>query len=178
MAHVPRTAFQGKLLIDASAVKELIFDLAPGAMRQLKREKPGLSGVLSELPSAISQYAATLGLSNELPQQLATRTANIKLLRELLGEAEKLAEVLRESIALHEDEREADLSMIAETVKRTAARKDPSVTAAFESLLTYVSQVAAKAAATRRKNDEGDEAEAAATDAATTDAATTDAAPG
>jgi len=165
MAHVPRTAFQGKLVVDASAGKDLIFDLAPGAARQLKREKPGLAGVLAELPAAFSQYAATLGLSPELPPQIATSTANIEMLRQLLEDAEKLAEVLRESIALHEDAREAEFSMIAETVKRTAARKDPSVTAAFEKLLTYVSQIAVKAAATRRKNEGASEGDAAAPEA-------------
>ncbi|MDI1479207.1 hypothetical protein [Polyangium sp. y55x31] len=86
--------------------------------------------------------------------QKSTSTANIKLLTELLGDARKLVEVLEESIAYHEDQREAEFSQLAETVKRTAARKDPAVEAAFEKLLKYVAQVGVKAAATRRKNEE------------------------
>ncbi|MDC3961877.1 hypothetical protein [Polyangium jinanense] len=153
MAHVPIAPFTGKLLIDANAAKEIIFDLAPGAGRMLKRAQEGLEDVLLEVPSALTKYAATLGVSLDLIGRIATSTANVKLLNELLGDARKLVEVLEESIAYHEDQREAEFSQLAETVKRTVARKDPSVEAAFEKLLKYVAQVGVKAAATRRKNE-------------------------
>lgn len=154
MAHVPISPFTGKLLIDANIAKEIIVDLAPGAGRMLKRAQEGLEGVLTELPGALAKYAATLGVSLDLLARVTTSTANIKLLEELLGDARKLVEVLEESVAYHEDQREAEFSQLAETVKRTAARKDPAVEAAFEKLLKYVAQVGVKAAATRRKNEE------------------------
>ncbi|MDC0746444.1 hypothetical protein [Polyangium mundeleinium] len=154
MAHVPASQFAGKLLIDATTVKDILFDLAPGAGRMLKRAQEGLPDVLTELPSALPTYAATLGVSVEIFLRIATSTASIKQLEELLGDARKLVEVLEESIAYHEDQREAEFSQLAETVKRTAARKDPTVEAAFEKLLKYVAQVGIKAAATRRKNEE------------------------
>lgn len=154
MAHVPITAFNGKLIIDATDAKELIFDLAPGALRMLKRAQEGLDGVLLELPVALAKYATTIGVSADMITRIATSTASIKVLTALLEDANKLVEVLKESIAYHEDQREADFSQIAENVRRTAARKDPSVEAAFEKLLKYVAQVGVKAAATRRKNEE------------------------
>ncbi|TKD00572.1 hypothetical protein [Polyangium fumosum] len=154
MAHVPASQFTGKLSIDATAAKDILFDLAPGAGRMLKHAQEGIQDVLIELPSALTKYAATLGVSFEIVARIATSTTNIKLLEEQLGDARKLVEVLEESIAYHEDQREAEFSQLAETVKRTAARKDPTVEAAFEKLLKYVAQVGVKAAATRRKNEE------------------------
>ncbi|MDI1449324.1 hypothetical protein [Polyangium sp. 6x1] len=154
VAHVPASLFTGKLLIDATAAKDILFDLAPGAGRMLKHAQEGLKDVLAELPSALPKHAATLGISVDIVTRIATSTANLELLEELLGDARKLVEVLEESIAYHEDQREAEFSQLAETIKRTAARKDPSVEAAFEKLLKYVAQVGVKAAATRRKNEE------------------------
>jgi hypothetical protein len=153
MAHVPKTPFTGNLLIDATALAALIFDLAPKAARSLKREQEGIEGVLAELPTALSQFAATIGLAADTFVQIDMATKNIGLLRALLTDAEKLVEVLRESIAFQEDAREAEFSRIAENVKRAVERKDPSVGAPFEKLLTYVAQVGVKAAATRRRNE-------------------------
>ncbi len=65
--------------------------------------------------------------------------------------------MLGETIALLEDAREADFSLIAEAVKRVSGRKDPSIAAAFEKTLKYVAQYALKAASTRRKKAEAAE---------------------
>lgn len=154
MAHVPASLFTGVLLIDATPVKSFLYDLAPGAGRMLKRAQEGLDDVLGELPTALTKYAATLGVSIEILSRVTTSTANIQVLNALLKDARKLVEVLEESVAYHEDQREAEFSQLAEAVKRTAARKDPTVEAAFEKLLKYVAQVGVKAAATRRKNEE------------------------
>ena len=156
MAHVPKTPFTGKLLIDATSSSSLIFDLAPGATRSLKREQDGIEGVLIELPTALTQHAKALNVANDAIVQFDVATTNINVLRALLADAEKLVEVLRESVAFHEDAREADFSMLADIVKSAAARKDPAIAAAFEKLLKYVAQVGVKAAATRRKNEVGE----------------------
>jgi len=156
MAHVPRTAFNGTLLIDATKWKDILFDLAPGAGRHLKTPRQGISEVLTEVFDGLGQHAKALGLDADLRTGLQQKTETITSLRALHESAKKLTEVIGESIALLEDEREADLSSIAENVRRTMARKDPSIGAAFEKLLAYVSAVALKAAATRRKNEAAD----------------------
>lgn len=153
MAHVPVSLFTGPLFIDATPAQAFLYDLAPGAGRMLKRAQEGLDGVLAELPTALTKHAATLGVSIEILSRVTISTANIQVLTGLLKDARKLVEVLEESLAYHEDQREAEFSQLAETVRRTAARKDPSVEAAFEKLLKYVGQVGVKAAATRRKNE-------------------------
>jgi hypothetical protein len=164
MAYVPRTAFSGTLIVNATAVATLLFDLAPAAMRALKREQEGFAGVLSELSNALTKHGATIGVASDIFQKIQAKTTNIGTLRSLRDDAKKLVEVLEESIALQEDEREAELSMLSDSVKRAVARKDPGIEGAFEKLLVYVAQVGVKAAATRRKNEEAAETNAPAGD--------------
>lgn len=154
MAYVPRTPFDGKLVISVEEVKDLLHDLPPQARRKLKREKQGFGSVLEELRTALPKHGKTLGLSSDLLQKIEGASANIIKLEAARAELAKLLEVVEESIALQEDEREQDLTAIAEAAKKAAQRKDPSVAAPFEKTMKYHSQVADKAVATRRKNAE------------------------
>lgn len=62
--------------------------------------------------------------------------------------AEKVLEVLKESEALYEHERENTISQMADAVRSTAKREsNPGLLAPFEKLLRYNSQIADKAAA-------------------------------
>ncbi|MRG92112.1 hypothetical protein [Polyangium spumosum] len=151
MAHVERTPYAGELEISATDAKDILFDLPDHATKALKHEKDGVDEAEAELAVALPKYAGVLGIAPEMMQRIEDSTKKITLLRSKRGRVRKLEEVLRESELLHEDEREALLSIIAETVKKTSARLDPSVKAAFEKTLKYVSQTADKAAATRRK---------------------------
>jgi predicted house-cleaning noncanonical NTP pyrophosphatase (MazG superfamily) len=155
MAYVPRTPFDGKLTISVEDVKDLLHDLPPQARRKLKREKPGFGSVLDELRTGLPKHGKTLGLSPDLLQKIEEETANIAKLEAARSDLAKLLEVVEESIALQEDEREQDITAVAEAAKKAAQRKDPSVAAPFEKTMKYHSQVADKAVATRRKNAEG-----------------------
>jgi predicted house-cleaning noncanonical NTP pyrophosphatase (MazG superfamily) len=142
-------------VISVEAVKDLLHDLPPQARRKLKKEKPGFGVVLDELRMALPKHGKTLGLSADLLQKIEEETANIAKLEAARSELAKLLEVVEESIALQEDEREQDITTVAEGAKKAAQRKDPSIAAPFEKTMKYHSQVADKAVATRRKNAEG-----------------------
>jgi len=92
--------------------------------------------------------AETLGERGE------DRTADLKDLRALKGIINKLAEVVEETEANIEDEREADIAIVAKGAQTTVQHKDPNVAALFEEVLRYYSQIADKGVATRRKNAE------------------------
>jgi hypothetical protein len=79
-------------------------------------------------------------------------TENLEKLRAARIVVDKLAEILEESEAFYEHEREADISIIADAVRSAARRKDDSIRAPFAKTLKYNSQVAEKAVKTRRKN--------------------------
>ncbi|UQA62209.1 hypothetical protein [Polyangium aurulentum] len=155
MAYVPRTPFDGKLVVSVEEVKDLLHDLPPQARRKLKREKPGFGIVLDELRTALPKHGKTLGLSGELLEKIEVTTANVIKLEAARSELAKLLEVVEESIALQEDEREQDIAAVAEAAKKAVQRKDPSVAAPFERTMKYHSQIADKAVATRRRNAEG-----------------------
>jgi hypothetical protein len=70
------------------------------------------------------------------------------------AEAEKLAEVLRETEIALEHAREGDVAVMAKAIQTTAQHIDATVTGTFENTLHYYSQIGDKAAATRRKNEE------------------------
>src|SRR5205085_3502232 len=73
----------------------------------------------------------------------------------------KAAEVLAESEAYYEDQRETLLSLIVAAVRTSARQKDDSLRAAFEKTLAYKAQIAMKAVKTRRKNAKDEAADGA-----------------
>jgi hypothetical protein len=159
MAYVERTPFTGTLTLDLTPKKDLIFDLPPGVGRQLKGEKPGFPEVHGELNKSLPVHAPTLGLAAEMLTRINTTTTNIEDLRAALADVEKLVEVLNESVALHENDREADLATVVDAVRKTSRRLGGAIEAAFEKTINYHSQIAAKAAATRKKNAAAAQAE-------------------
>lgn len=161
MAFVHRTPYTGTLKLDVTPQKDIIFDLPQGVLPQLKGEKEGFPEANDELNTSLPTHAATLGLSDGMLTRINTATANIKDLRAALVDAEKLVEVLRESIALQENDREADIATVVDAVRKTGRRIGGAIEASFEKTIKYHSQIAAKAAATRKKNAAAQAEEAA-----------------
>ena len=83
-------------------------------------------------------------------------TANIEKLVTREQDLEKALEVVRESKAKRIHDRENTISQIVDAVKSTAQRTgSKEILAPFEKTLRYNSQIAEKAAQTRRKNAAG-----------------------
>jgi hypothetical protein len=154
MAFVPRTAFKGKLLLDLTAHKEVLQELPRGAKKRLKRTQKGYDEVESELSTALPQHAEALGLAGSVLQSIQDCSVTIKDLKEIKKDLAKANAVVDQTIALYEDQREAKVAMVAETVTSASDRLDPSVAGAFTKTVKYRSQIADKAVATRRKNAE------------------------
>jgi hypothetical protein len=154
MAYVPKTTYTGSTTASADAVKDILYDLPPGARRKLKTTKEGIDPVLSELATALPAYAKALNLSEDTLKNIQQCTDNMARLAPVKEETSKLDEVVGESYAHQEDLREVLIAQVAKAAQEIGSRVDPTVLAAFEATLNYHSQIADKAAATRRKNEE------------------------
>jgi hypothetical protein len=154
MGFVGRIAYDGSYKIDATAQKELIAYLEPETLVLMKRTKDGdlLVDVRSELKTALPLHGTALGFNaSEVLQRIDDYSTNIEVLKPIRDEAEKLFRAAEESLAFYEDAREAEIGAVAEAVKRRR-RKMPTIAAPFEKTLRYHGLWAAKAVATRRKN--------------------------
>jgi hypothetical protein len=161
MATITGPKHPGPFTFDLSDVQAELVDLAPGAMRGARTEGEGMKGVVEELAEAMPAHGADLDVPGSAYQRVVDRTALLAKLRDHEAKLAKALEVVRETRAKTENDREDDISIIAKAVQGAAARKkDPSVAAPFEKTLAYNSRIADKSAETRRKNaDEPDEGE-------------------
>jgi hypothetical protein len=144
--------FTGQTIIDVSSMSAYLHDVAAGGMRVLKREQEGFSDVTSELAESFATYAGQVGVAQAVYDRFLLNTSRIQQLRAAREIVDKLAEVLEESEAKLEDEREADIGIIVSAVRKAAQLKDASLLAPFEKTIRYHGQVGLRAMKTRRKN--------------------------
>jgi hypothetical protein len=161
MAMIPRTAFNGKLLIDAASAKDVLYSIDPAARGRLKRLKKGFDQVRNELQVSLPEYAAQLGLGPDVQKRIAGHVDSIDKLTPIRDDAQELARAADASIAFHEDAIEAEIGVVSESVKRRK-RKEPEISVPFEKTLKYQALYADKAVATRRKKEKAAAEEAVA----------------
>jgi hypothetical protein len=151
--------FKGNLNPDLTHLNGIAVDLGHGTMRGLRREKHGIQKVLSEIQQGIPVHAATLGVASDIHDRISVLTDKLEKVRQARVEIDKLSEVLEETAAYLEDEREGEIGLIVSAVRAAARRKDPAVLTVFEETTRYHGQIAARAHKTRRKNAEQTETE-------------------
>jgi hypothetical protein len=176
LKHVDRTttAYTGPVKIDATAVAPLLVDLPPGAKRGLRTAGPDIASVLAELAVAVPTSGPAAGVSATLYAAMVTGSNDIAQLTTLQESAAKLAEVIGETLAILQDQREQQLSQIADAVESTAKRtKNAGVAAPFQKTLAYKGEAAEKAAKTRAANKAAKAAAATATPPAPATTSTT-----
>ena len=131
-----------------------VIDAAKGATRGLRRQKPGIAPVLTQLSTNIPAFAETLGLPADTHTQINTVTERLEQVRAARTLIAKWAEVSRRPRIFLEDEREGQIGLVVNAVRGASRRKDPGVVASFEETIRYHGQIATRAAKTRRKNAE------------------------
>jgi hypothetical protein len=143
--------YGGTLKIDATAVGPVLFDLAKGARKGLRKSRPGIDDVLAELAAAMPTAGAAAGIAQALYQGFVTDTTNITALQQAAPPVLKLAEVMVESQGILEDAREHKLMKIADAIKSTAKHdRNPGVKAPFQKTLAYEGAIADKSVKTRQ----------------------------
>jgi len=154
MANDWALPYTGPASIDLSSMLGFLYDLGNGGTRGLKREGEDLHGVETELAASMSTYGADVGIAQAVYDRFLLTTTRIQQIRAARQVVDKMAEVLAESEAKLEDEREADIGIIVAAVRTAARRKDSSLLAFFEKTIQYHGQAALRGVKTRRKNAE------------------------
>jgi hypothetical protein len=153
MAQIQGPAYTGQTSCDLANVKDVLVDLVPGALVGARVEQNGIAAVLVEL----AQVMPIHGEEAEVRVAIHDRVMAATIALEKLGTheivLEKMLEVVRETKGLLMNNREHDINVIASRAIETAHRQGkPQLMALFEKTITYRSQIAHKAAVTRKKN--------------------------
>lgn len=157
MAHMEGPKYPGPYVIDLTLVKDHLVDLAPNAMQGARGEQPNIDGVLEELSTAIPQYANDLEIHPDIYPRVVAANAAIPALTANVKQLEKLLEVAKESLVRLVNNREEDIADIAaRAVDKGTRGKKSELLVHFERTIKYRSQIAEKAAKTRKKNAEGE----------------------
>lgn len=160
MGIVTGTTYSGLKKLDLTDVEDDLRDLPPGATKGMRAEQEGMVGVVDELARSVPLLGEKAGIPPKVYQRFVHATEVIGKLRTHEADLEKALEVVRESRAKSEHDRENDISMVVDSVKSTGHRTgDRALLAAFEKTIKYNAQTAEKAAKTRRKNEEAKAAE-------------------
>lgn len=153
MSEIPHERYSGTFSVDLEHLRGTLYDIARGALRGLRREQPGMEDVIRELATQVAHYGDEAGISRSAYARFLQATDKLAKIRAVRGTVDKLAEVLKESEAVYENERENAISQMADAVRSTAKRENnPGILAPFERLLRYNAQLAEKALKARRKN--------------------------
>ncbi|MBK9261723.1 MAG: hypothetical protein IPM54_18220 [Polyangiaceae bacterium] len=153
MARIEGPKFPGPFIVDLTPEQAHLVDLAPNAMQGARGVQPNIEGVLEELAAAIPKYANDLEIHPDIYPRIVESTAAIPELASKVKKLEKLLEVAKESLVRLVNNREEDISDIgARAADKGTRGKKSELLAHFEQTIKYRSQIAEKAAKTRKKN--------------------------
>lgn len=153
MAALNGIPYAGPVQFSLIDCKDHLIDLPHDSLRYLRSAKPGIGAVIVELQQSVPVHGTMAGVTTSMHDQFVTDTQLIDKLRAHEAVLAKALEVVRETLAQKEHERENTLSHIVDRVKSTAQRTgNAAILAPFQKTLAYIAQYAVKAAETRRKN--------------------------
>lgn len=151
----PKNPVPGDLHIDCTPVASLIVDLPPGAMSGMRRERDGMTELLTELTSQQKTAGARAGISDSEVQRIQTLTEQLTELRKYREPVRKLNELLEETEANLDNERHQHISNIATSIdQRAKLRGNGDLLGLYRATRQYRSALAIKAARSRAKHAE------------------------
>lgn len=155
MSRVIGKPYPGPFVFNLENVAADLIDLNDGALKGLRGEQEGLPGMLEELARSVPALGEAAGIPIRVYDRIVQNTDKIDRLAEHERRLDKGREVVHESRRKYEHDREHDIGLIVDVVKSVAQRTgDASLLAAFQKTIEYKNQIAAKAAQTRRKNEQ------------------------
>lgn len=154
MANDPKQPLMFELSVDATDLTFLV-DIEPGARLGLRSAQPGFDQVVKEIKAnQIVKNGASV-IPDATYQELMLAEERIALIDAKLPAAHKLFEMMEETRALLDDQRQRVVSAIASMAEAQAkAFGDSGILARYAKTRAYRSAAALKAARTRRRNQE------------------------
>lgn len=159
MSHYPIVA-EGSLLVDIRALSGIIVDLPHGALQGMRTEQKGYEDVVTEILSNQRALGEETGVKQRDIDRLLELNRQIAQIDQYMPAVRKLYELMIESRANVDDERQRLVRAVAEMVEaRAKGSRDPSLLAKFEKTRGYRSAAGIKAVKTRKKNAAAAEAQ-------------------
>lgn len=153
MSSKPKVVPVGSLVVDARELDGLITDLPRGSMRGMLGARKGYEEVVAEIVSNQSTNGEDAGITDKDFRRLEELNTLVAKLDKYLPAVAKLHELIVESRAMAEDERQRLVFAFAQSVEsRAKARRSEGLLAFYEKTRAYRSAAAFKAVKTRRKN--------------------------
>lgn len=144
---------KNELAIDCRDLADKIVDLPPGGTVGLLTAQPNFPEVKSELLANQAAYGDKAGITTSDFESFKALSAIIDTIDARLPVARKIVELLEETRAAHEDERQRLVHLIATSVERRAKMQSGSeLLAKYEKTCAYHSAKGVKAWKTRRRN--------------------------
>lgn len=159
MSHHPKVP-RHSLILDASTLADIVVDLEPGAMQGMRTEQKGFDDVVIEIVSNQEALGENSGVLNSDVRRLHRLNHDIARIDEILPAVVKLHELLTETRASVDDERQRLVRSVAVVVEaRAKSTRDTSLLARYQKTREYRSAAGVKAAKTRIKNAAAAEAQ-------------------
>lgn len=152
----PNAPQPGELVIDVTALKGFLVDLPPGAMQGMRTEQDGWADVVAEIVGNQAEHGDAAGITATDFARFQTLNEQYAQLVAYLPAVEKLVEILQESRANIDNQRQRLASAFAQSaeLRAKASGGDTTLLAKYAKTRAYRSAVAEKGARTRRKNAE------------------------
>lgn len=152
MSHHPKVPM-GNLVVDARGLAEFIVDLEQGKMQGLRTEQKGYAEVVTELVSNQREFGEQAGITQTDIERLVELNRRVAMVDQYLPAVRKMLELLTETRAVCDDERQRLVSAFGQSVDaRAKASRNPTLLAKYERTRDYRSAIANKGAKTRKKN--------------------------
>lgn len=152
MSHHPKVPI-GNLIVDARGLAEFIVDLEQGKMQGLRTEQKGYAEVVTELVSNQRAFGEQAGITQTDIERLLELDRRVAQIDQYLPAVRKMFELLTETRAVSDDERQRLVSAFGQSVEaRAKASRHPTLLAKYQRTREYRSAIANKGAKTRRKN--------------------------
>jgi hypothetical protein len=142
----------GSLAIDCSSLGFLV-DLPIGGQLGFLTEQPGFPDAVDEIVSNQAIFGAQAGVTQADVDAITTANSQIDQIDAILPAARKIVEMLEETRAKLDDERQRRVFSLAAMIEgRAKVVEDRVLLAKYEKTRAYRSASGVKAAKTRKKN--------------------------
>lgn len=153
MANKDKAVAVDSLAVDCTALASILVDLPPGGQKGFQATQAGYGEVVEEILGNQPRYGERAGVTRQDILRITTADSNIESIDAELSKARKIVEILEESRAKYDDQRQRHVYAVAIAVERRArANSDTELLAKYEKTRAYRSAIGIKAAKTRRKN--------------------------
>ncbi|TKC99679.1 hypothetical protein [Polyangium fumosum] len=150
----------GSLVFDCSALGPYLVDLPPRGMLGLLVERPGYPSVVGEILANQAGVGPKAGVTQEEVEAIMLDNAHIDDIDAILPAARKLVELLEESRAFYDNDRQRRVHAIANLIEgRARTTGVVELLAKYEKTRAYRSATGVKGLKTRKANKKKAETE-------------------